>query len=117
MERDLSDTLHRLSEFTGDLLKAARGGDLGALDGALADRRALLDRLSGQLRAADEAGREECGAALQQVLLVDREIESLLQRRRDEIGTELQAIGHGRRGLTGYRGGGLKSSKWIDERG
>jgi hypothetical protein len=117
VERRLRETLDRWSDSTEDLLRAARGGDLGALDGALARRRLLLEHLPGQLRAEDDAGRQACRAILAQLLETDREIEAILEQKRDEMGAELAAIGHGRRGLSGYRAGGQKSAKWIDERG
>jgi hypothetical protein len=107
------DALRRFRALAEDFRRAARRGDAEGMGAILAERRALLGTLGGD-GAPPDPERER---ALREILDLDRESETILERRRSEMREELVGLGQGRRGLHGYGGGGGRASNRIDERG
>jgi hypothetical protein len=107
------EALRRFRALAEEFHRAARRGDAEGMGAILAERRALLGTL-GEVRALPDP---ECERALREILDLDRESETILERRRAEMREELAALGQGRRGLHGSGGGGARAANRIDERG
>lgn len=107
------DTLARLRSLALGFREAARSGDHEGMSAILAERRSVLSRLA----TAGGGPDPERVRALREILDLDRESETILERQRTEIRDELVALGQGGRGLRGYGRDAACASNWIDERG
>lgn len=111
--------------LTEEFCARLRGGDDSGGEAFSRDRAAIFEQIS-RMDRASEAGagesdthrayRRESAAAIERLLALDRELLTMLEERKDQIGRELAGLGRGRRTLAAYRGSTPLSPAFVDRR-
>lgn len=96
---DIQSEIYRLRTLTQDLLDRALSGDWDAAVDIETERRPLLYAVFGEVAPGTHVQHR---ALLNEILTADREIMQLAQQRRDELGSVLRQVGHGRSALKAY---------------
>jgi hypothetical protein len=112
-----ADALDALERLAVEGCRAAREGDLPALEEGLRDRRALLARIEETVaRAREQTSTDEIVRRLEKVLELDREAERHLALAREDLEARVASMTRGEIGLGGYAAGGRARGKRVDER-
>ncbi len=114
---DEGDDIEALERLASEGCRAARAGDLPALEEGLRQRRVLLARIEERVSLAREKGAtDEIARRLEKVLEIDREAESHLALAREELEARVASMTRGEIGLGAYAAGGSARGKRVDER-
>ena len=111
------------ARLTEEFCARVRAGDESGGAAFTKAREAIFQRIAGMAPApetlADDPGRMELSwhqsvAAIERIIELDREVLTLLEGRKAQVGHELAEIGRGRQSLASYRGAAAVTPTFLD---